>query len=154
MPPSMMRPDTITRVAGAALGADESREPDRACRSWNVLHRRASNEPGALQHLLHHAGRLVPAAARRGRRHDAELLERVDRRPICESDLGAGEVGSRPYLRSAGTTAGDARKSIRARAASRLLRSGGNAGGEDRDALDLVRQRPDIVDALYREAAR
>ena len=77
MPPSMISPDTITTSPRAALGADESREADRAGRAGNVLDRRGVDDAGALQRLLHHARGLIPAAAGRGRGDEAQVL--VDR---------------------------------------------------------------------------
>ena len=62
-------------VAVAALGADEARQPDRARRARDVLHRRDAHQARALQHLLHHARGLIPAAAGRRRRDDAELVD-------------------------------------------------------------------------------
>ena len=54
-------------VAVAAFGADESCQADRAGGAGDVLDDRRGSDAGALQHLLHHACRLIPAAAgRRG----------------------------------------------------------------------------------------
>ena len=74
MPPSMIKPGHEQRVAVAALRADEAGESDRARGAGDVLDDRRRYETGALQHLLHRARGLVPAAARGRRRDDTQLL--------------------------------------------------------------------------------
>ena len=59
-------------VAVAAFGADEARQADRAGRAGDVLDRRRPHDARLLQHLLHHARGLIPAAAGRRRRDDAQ----------------------------------------------------------------------------------
>jgi hypothetical protein len=51
------------RIAVAALRADEPGETDRAGGARYVLDDGRAHDPGALQHLLHRPGGLVPAAA-------------------------------------------------------------------------------------------
>ena len=108
-----------------------------------------AHEPGALQRLLHHARGLIPAAAGRRRRDDAELLDRMDRRPISRPPSALARWGRDRTSEGRGTTSGRREEVDQGARRGRLLRSGGDAGSVDRDALDLVRERPDIVDALY-----
>ena len=59
------------QLRGIAIGlVDELGKPDRAAGAWNVGHLHAARNALVLQRGLHGAGRLVPAAARGGRRHD------------------------------------------------------------------------------------
>jgi hypothetical protein len=73
-------------IGVAPLGAHEPRQSDRARRSGNVLDRRGARDAALLKHLLHHARGLIPAAARRCRRNDAQLFEHRLRTGRCHPD--------------------------------------------------------------------
>jgi hypothetical protein len=65
------------RIAVSSFGSNESRQPDRARRSGNILDRYNTHQTPVLEHLLHHAGSLIPPAARRRRRDDSQMVERL-----------------------------------------------------------------------------
>ena len=86
-------------VAAPALGAHEPRQADRAGGAGDVLDRHRPHQPLGLQRLLQRAGRLVPAAARRGGRGDAQLGPWLLRRrpaPATASDVATTADAPRP----------------------------------------------------------
>jgi hypothetical protein len=99
-------------AGGPAFNIDELRQPDRARGAWDVLHLDDSRGAPALDHLLQDARGLIPAAARRRRRDDHEVIFRglgchartTQHADECERDRPRAGHGRMILLRSALTS--------------------------------------------------
>ena len=96
-----MRPDTITTSPLPRSAPMKRARPIVPAAPGMFSTGAVRTMPALLQRLLHHARGLIPAAAGRGRRDDAQLLEAGTIRGLCESRGGGGGPRRQPRYENA-----------------------------------------------------